>query len=60
VEGTDDDQESASDNEKEGERRGRKAFIGVRRLMENVQIRDDTLMSWITEMVDAGISGRTI
>jgi chromatin structure-remodeling complex subunit RSC9 len=60
TEGVDDDQESAGDSEKEGERRGRKAFIGVRRLMEDVQIRDETLMSWIAEMVDAGIYGTTI
>lgn len=45
------------DSEKEGERRGRKAFIGVRRLMEGVRIRDEVLMGWITEMVDAGITG---
>ena len=60
VEGSDDDQESAGENEKEGERRGRKAFVGVRKLMENVQIRDETLMSWITEMIEAGTSGTTI
>jgi chromatin structure-remodeling complex subunit RSC9 len=45
------------DDEKEGERRGRKAFVGVRRLMEGVRIQDEILMSWITEMVQAGISG---
>ncbi|KAF8078889.1 hypothetical protein FPV67DRAFT_1775985 [Lyophyllum atratum] len=44
------------DSEREGERRGRKAFIGVRRLMEGVRIRDEVLMGWITEMVDAGVS----
>lgn len=47
----------SSDNEQEGERRGRKAFIGVRRLMEGVRIRDEILMGWITEMIDAGKSG---
>lgn len=41
---------SASD--REGERRGRKAFVGVRRLLEGVRIRDEVLMSWVTEMVD--------
>lgn len=39
-------------DEKEGERRGRKAFIGVRRLLEGVRIRDEALMGWVSEMVD--------
>ncbi|KAF8899009.1 hypothetical protein BD779DRAFT_1486582 [Infundibulicybe gibba] len=47
----------SSDNELEGERRGRKAFTGIRRLLEGVRIRDEALMGWVTEMVDAGISG---
>ncbi|KAF8167627.1 hypothetical protein B0H34DRAFT_646276 [Crassisporium funariophilum] len=50
----------ANGDEKEGERRGRKAFVGVRRLMEGVRIRDEALMSWMTEMVDAGLSGTDI
>ncbi|KAJ6621182.1 hypothetical protein B0H10DRAFT_1875279 [Mycena sp. CBHHK59/15] len=45
------------DKEREGEMRGRKAFVGVRRLMEGVRIKDEALMGWITEMVDAGIFG---
>lgn len=45
------------DDEREGERRGRKAFVSVRRLMEGVRIRDEVLMGWIAEMIDAGISG---
>ncbi|KDR85461.1 hypothetical protein GALMADRAFT_234348 [Galerina marginata CBS 339.88] len=62
VEDTDDPSESpdfmdgpGSADEKEGERRGRKAFNGIRKLLEMVRIRDDALMGWITEMVDAGI-----
>lgn len=53
------EERSATDgeSEQEGERRGRKAFTGVRRLMEGVRIRDPALMAWITEMVDAGITG---
>jgi chromatin structure-remodeling complex subunit RSC9 len=43
------------DSEKEGERRGRAAFVRVRGLMEGVRIKDETLMSWMAEMVDAGI-----
>ncbi|KZT02438.1 uncharacterized protein LAESUDRAFT_706126 [Laetiporus sulphureus 93-53] len=50
---------AGNDREREGERRGRKAFIGVRHLMEGVRIRDEALMGWITEMVDAGIDGTT-
>jgi chromatin structure-remodeling complex subunit RSC9 len=42
-----------SDSEQEGQRRGRRAFNGVRNLLEGVQIRDETLMGWITEMVQA-------
>ncbi|EGN93145.1 hypothetical protein SERLA73DRAFT_116277 [Serpula lacrymans var. lacrymans S7.3] len=45
------------DSDREGERRGRKAFVSVRRLLEDVQMRDEALMSWIVEMIDAGISG---
>lgn len=44
------------DSEKEGERRGRKAFVAVRHLMEGIRIKDETLMDWITEMVDAGMN----
>ncbi|KAJ7293158.1 hypothetical protein C8J57DRAFT_1268253 [Mycena rebaudengoi] len=56
VEGSDDQEpesrdEMSQDTEREGEMRGRKAFVGVRRLMEEVRIRDETLMGWITEMV---------
>ncbi|KAF8665261.1 hypothetical protein AX16_000282 [Volvariella volvacea WC 439] len=47
------------DSEREGERRGRRAFVGVRRLLEGVRIRDEVLMGWITEMMDAGITGTT-
>nr|GAT55813.1 predicted protein [Mycena chlorophos] len=40
------------DREREGEVRARKAFLGVRNLMEGVQIKDEVLMGWIHEMVD--------
>lgn len=63
VEDTQEDDEeethAETDAEKEGERRGRKAFLGVRYLLEEVRIRDDILMSWITEMMEAGITGTT-
>jgi chromatin structure-remodeling complex subunit RSC9 len=55
----DEDMGGATDSEKEGERRGRKAFAGVRHLLEGVRIRDDTLQAWIAEMVDAGLTGTT-
>ncbi|KAH9004074.1 hypothetical protein EDB86DRAFT_3062425 [Lactarius hatsudake] len=45
-----------SDSEQEGQRRGRRAFVGVRKLLEGVQIRDEALMSWITEMIQATLS----
>ena len=41
--------------DREGERRGRRAFNNIRRLLEDIQLKDATLMSWITEMLDAGI-----
>ncbi|KAI0785039.1 hypothetical protein C8Q75DRAFT_723428 [Abortiporus biennis] len=50
---------TGTDAEREGERRGRKAFIGIRHMLEGVRIKDDTLMSWIDEMIDAGIMGTT-
>lgn len=54
---TDSGEGVSQDSEREGERRGRRAFIGVRRLLEGVQIKDEVLMGWVNEMVDAGISG---
>jgi chromatin structure-remodeling complex subunit RSC9 len=43
--------------ELEGERRGRRAFVGVRRMMEGVRMKDEALMSWIVEMVNAAYDG---
>lgn len=43
--------------EVEGERRGRRAFVGVRRMMEDVRIKDEALMSWIVEMSHAAYDG---
>ena len=40
-------------SEREGEKCGRKAFVGVRRLLEGVAIKDEVLMGWVTEMIDA-------
>ncbi|KAL5494736.1 RSC9 [Sanghuangporus weigelae] len=45
------------ESDKERERRGRRAFLEVRHLMESVQIKDPALMSWIYEMVDPGVNG---
>ncbi|KAI0068086.1 hypothetical protein BV25DRAFT_1818450 [Artomyces pyxidatus] len=45
--------DGVSEAEREGSRRGRKAFVGVRRLLERVQIREETLMDWITEIIQA-------
>lgn len=55
----DEEMGAATDSEREGERRGRKAFVGVRHLLEGVRLRDETLQSWINEMVDAGLTGNT-
>ncbi|KAK7058390.1 Chromatin structure-remodeling complex protein rsc9 [Paramarasmius palmivorus] len=47
------------EGDKEGERRGRKAFGGVKSLMERVKMKDEVLMEWIGEMVDLdlGVDG---
>ncbi|KAF8832084.1 hypothetical protein HHX47_DHR1000969 [Lentinula edodes] len=42
-------------NEKEGGRRGRRTFGGIRKLLEAVQIKDEVLMGWITEMINAAM-----
>jgi len=39
--------------DKEGERRGRRAFVGVRNMLANIRLKDDALMAWVTEMVDS-------
>lgn len=55
-----DDGEDVSENyvgEVEGERKGRRAFVGVRRMLEGVRMKDETLANWIAEMVDAGFDG---
>jgi chromatin structure-remodeling complex subunit RSC9 len=52
----DDFDTNREDAEQEGERRGRKAFIGVRHTLSEVRIKDDVLMNWIMEMLDASLS----
>ena len=49
--------EGEGEKEAEGERRGRRAFMYLRKLMEGVRIRDQALMSWVLEMVDTGLNG---
>ncbi|KXN88779.1 Chromatin structure-remodeling complex subunit RSC9 [Leucoagaricus sp. SymC.cos] len=49
-----------SGEDKEGEMRGRKAFVGTRKFLENVNIYDPVLMSWVAEMADVGITGTNI
>jgi chromatin structure-remodeling complex subunit RSC9 len=46
--------------DKEGEMRGRKAFIGIRNFLKHMRIFDSVLMSWVTEMADVGITGNTV
>lgn len=54
------DEEQVEDTrDLEGERRGRKALVGVRYLLEGIRIMDDTLMGWILEMIDVTMSGST-
>ncbi|KAG1894169.1 uncharacterized protein F5891DRAFT_1256403 [Suillus fuscotomentosus] len=42
--------------ELEGERRGRRAFVGVK-MMEDVRMKDEALMRWMVEMVYAACDG---
>ena len=41
------------ESDKEGERKGRRAFSAVRHMLENVRIHDEALMSCVNEMVDS-------
>lgn len=50
--GTEVDDQGFTADEREGERRGRKAFVGIRKLLEDVRIRDEALMGWVSEMID--------
>ena len=56
---SDEDEERYGDTEeeKEGKRRGKKAFMAIRYLMEDIRLRHDTFQVWVTEMIDAGLSG---
>ncbi|CDO72964.1 hypothetical protein BN946_scf185007.g18 [Trametes cinnabarina] len=58
-EDAEEDRNKSSDSDLEGERRGRKAFIGIRYLLEDVRMRHETFQGWVTEMVDAGLTGTT-
>lgn len=51
--------EEEGQHERAGERRGRRAFVGVRRLLENVKMpaQEEVLSGWISEMIDAGLDG---
>ena len=61
VEDTDDEEEALrvvdTDEEREGQRRGKKAFMGIRYLLEDVRLRHETFQGWVTEMIDAGLTG---
>lgn len=49
---------NANEKERERERKGRRAFISVRKQMEGVRIKEATLMSWISEMADVGLTDK--
>ncbi|EIN13967.1 hypothetical protein PUNSTDRAFT_56613 [Punctularia strigosozonata HHB-11173 SS5] len=44
-----------TEKELEGEMRGRRAFASTRNLLEEVKLRDDTMMGWIREMLDTDV-----
>ncbi|KAI0719972.1 hypothetical protein C8T65DRAFT_634478 [Cerioporus squamosus] len=53
------EQVGSTEDEKEGQRRGRKAFMGIRYLLEDVRLRHDTFQTWVEEMMDAGLTDMT-
>ncbi|KAF8591913.1 hypothetical protein K439DRAFT_1325863 [Ramaria rubella] len=55
-----DSEEEMRDEEEDakGQERGRRAFVGVRRLLEDVRVRDDALMAWIGEIIDVSMEGK--
>ena len=56
-EDTDDEMRDEEEDVK-GQKRGRKAFIGVRKPLEEVRVRDDALMAWIGEIIDVSMEGK--
>lgn len=64
VEDTSDPEDVSDTNfdgdDKEGEMKGRKAFVGIRRSLENMNIHDSVLMSWVEEMADVGSTGSVV
>lgn len=46
-----------TEEEKEGKRKGRRAFMSIRYLMEDIRLRHDVFQVWVAEMVDAGLAG---
>jgi len=55
VEEDSDDENQDKEEDLRGQRRGRKAFTGVRRLLEYVRVRDVALMGWIGEILDVSM-----
>jgi len=55
IEEDSDDENQDKDEDVRGQRRGRKAFTGVRKLLENVRVKDDALMAWIGEILDVSM-----
>lgn len=53
-----DDEMRDGEDDAKGQQRGRKAFIGIRKLLEDVRVRDDALMAWIGEILDVSMEGR--
>ncbi|KAF8528114.1 hypothetical protein BU17DRAFT_38351 [Hysterangium stoloniferum] len=60
VEEDSDDEMRDEEEEACGKRRGRKAFTGVRVLLEEVKVRDNALMAWIGEMVDVSMDEKPV
>nr|VWO94334.1 Uncharacterized protein [Ganoderma boninense] len=46
-----------TEEEKEGKRKGRRAFMSIRYLMEDIRLKHDVFQVWVSEMVDAGLAG---
>ncbi|KIJ37280.1 hypothetical protein M422DRAFT_178270 [Sphaerobolus stellatus SS14] len=55
VEEDSDEEIPDEDEDTKGQRTGRKAFTGVRKLLEDVRVKDTALMAWIGEILDVSI-----
>lgn len=54
-EDSEDEVQDKEEDDIRGQQRGRRAFTGVRKLLENVRVKDTALMEWIGEILDVSL-----